>query len=75
MITTLTEPISTVAVDQWVMCHGRYRGLRVVQDLLSQFTMYTVELEQLGLFISDSQAAAFAMAFDALFPSPRGLTA
>ena len=73
MNTTLTTPNQALAADQLVMHHRRFRGLRVEQDLISQFTMYTVELEQLGLFISDSQAAAFAMAFEALFHRPQGL--
>ena len=33
--------------------------------------MYTVELDRLGLFISDSSLEAFNMAFEALFnPAP-----
>ena len=47
--------------------HQSYRGLKVEQNLLSQFTMYVVELEQFGLFISDSRPEAFNMAFEALF--------
>ncbi len=47
--------------------HQSYRGLKVEQNLLSQFTMYTVELDQFGLFISDSRREAFNMAFEALF--------
>ncbi len=35
--------------------HQSYRGLKVEQNLLSQFTMYVVELDQFGLFISDSR--------------------
>lgn len=50
--------------------HRCYRGLKVEQNLLTQFTMYTVELEQFGLFISDSQREAFNMAFEALFNPP-----
>jgi hypothetical protein len=52
--------------------HQGYRGLKVEQSLLSQFTMYIVEIDQFGLFMSDSRIAAFDMAFEALFnPSPR----
>ncbi len=47
--------------------HQSYRGLKVEQNLLSQFTMYVVELDQFGLFISDSRPEAFNMAFEALF--------
>lgn len=48
MNTTLTVPNQTTAADQWVMHHRRYRGLRVAQALIGQFTMYSVELEQLA---------------------------
>jgi hypothetical protein len=47
--------------------HPSYRGLKVEQNLLSQFTMYVVELDPFGLFISDSRPEAFNMAFEALF--------
>ncbi len=47
--------------------HQCYRGLKVEQNLLSQFTMYVVELDRFGLFISDSRPEAFDMAFEALF--------
>lgn len=47
--------------------HKSYRGLKVEQNLLTQFTMYVVELDQFGLFISDSRPEAFNMAFEALF--------
>lgn len=47
--------------------HQSYRGLKVEQNLLSQFTMYVVDLDQFGLFISDSRPEAFDMAFEALF--------
>lgn len=47
--------------------HQSYRGLKVEQNLLSQFTMYVVDLDQFGLFISDSRPEAFNMAFEALF--------
>lgn len=47
--------------------HQSYRGLTVEHNLLSQFTMYTVHLENLGIFISDSRPEAFNMAFEALF--------
>lgn len=51
--------------------HPSFRGLRVEQNLLSAFTMYTIELDRLGLFISDSSLEAFNMAFEALFtPAP-----
>jgi hypothetical protein len=44
----------------------RFRGLRVEENLLAAYTMYIVELDQLGLFMSDSRAAALDMALDAL---------
>jgi hypothetical protein len=47
--------------------HKSYRGLKVEQNLLNQFTMYVVELDQFGLFISDSRPEVFNMAFEALF--------
>jgi hypothetical protein len=47
--------------------HKSFRGVTVEHNALSQFTMYTVHLENLGIFISDSQLEAFNMAFDALF--------
>jgi hypothetical protein len=47
--------------------HKSFRGVTVDHNVLSQFTMYTVHLENLGIFISDSQLEAFNMAFDALF--------
>ena len=50
--------------------HPSFRGLRVEQNLLSPFTMHTIELDCLGLFISDSSLEAFNMAFEALF-NPR----
>ncbi|MCZ8252743.1 MAG: hypothetical protein O9318_09765 [Hylemonella sp.] len=51
--------------------HPSFRGLRVEQNLLSAFTMYSIELDRLGLFISDSSLEAFNMAFEALFnPAP-----
>lgn len=51
--------------------HPSFRGLRVEQNLLSPDTMYTIELDCLGLFISDSSLEAFNMAFEALFhPGP-----
>ena len=62
------KPADRLAI---VTRHKTYRGLRVEQDLLSQFTMYSVELDYLGLFISDSRPEAFNMAFEALI----GLTA
>lgn len=46
--------------------HQSYRGLKVEQPLLGSFAMYIVELDQLGLFISDSRPEAFHMAFEAL---------
>ncbi|KRH99470.1 hypothetical protein [Curvibacter sp. PAE-UM] len=56
--------------------HQSYRGLKIEQNLLSQFTMYVVELDQFGLFISDSRPEAFDMAFEALFSaSPQARTA
>lgn len=53
--------------SDFVTRHQCYRGLKVEQNLLSPFTMYVVELDQFGLFISDSRPAAFDMAFEALF--------
>jgi hypothetical protein len=51
--------------------HPSFRDLRVEQNLLSPFTMYTIVLDRLGLFISDSSLEAFNMAFEALFnPAP-----
>jgi hypothetical protein len=47
--------------------HQSYRGLTVEHNMLAQFTMYTVHLENLGIFISDSRPEAFNMAFEALF--------
>jgi hypothetical protein len=47
--------------------HKSFRGVTVEHNMLSQFTMYTVHLENLGIFISDSQLEAFNMAFEALF--------
>jgi hypothetical protein len=46
--------------------HQSYRGLKVERNLLSTFTMYVVDLDQFGLFISDSRPEAFHMAFEAL---------
>lgn len=47
--------------------HKSYRGLTVEHNMMAQFTMYTVHLENLGIFISDSRPEAFDMAFEALF--------
>ena len=47
--------------------HKSFRGVTVEHNPLAQFTMYTVHLENLGIFISDSQVEAFNMAFEALF--------
>jgi hypothetical protein len=46
--------------------HESYRGLTVEHNMLAQFTMYTVHLDNLGIFISDSRPEAFNMAFEAL---------
>lgn len=46
--------------------HRSFRGLKVEQNLLAQFTMYVVDLDQYGLFISDSRPEAFSMALEAL---------
>ena len=55
--------------------HPSYRGLKIEQNLLSQFTMYVVELDQFGLFISDSRPDAFDMAFEVLLSaSPQART-
>ncbi|MDE2615886.1 MAG: hypothetical protein KGL73_02560, partial [Burkholderiales bacterium] len=58
-----TQPDRSTIVTR----HQSYRGLKIEQNLLSQFTMYVVDLDQFGLFISDSRPAAFEMAFEALF--------
>ena len=47
--------------------HESYRGVTVEHNMLAQFTMYTVHLDNLGIFISDSKPEAFHMAFEALF--------
>jgi len=65
MSTTTTRPPqpdrSTI-----VTRHQSYRGLKIEQNLLNPFTMYVVELDPFGLFISDSRPEAFDMAFEAL---------
>lgn len=49
-----------------VLQHRSFRGVTVVCDLLCQFSMYTIDLDEVGLFISDSRPEAFKMAFAAL---------
>lgn len=66
MSTTLSHPLQPDR-STLVTQHQSYRGLKVEQNLLSLYTMYVVELDPLGLFISDSRPEAFNMAFDALF--------
>lgn len=61
---THTQRWQRLSTDQ------RFRGLRVEQNVLAAYTMYIVELDQLGLFISDSRAAALDMALDALCGCP-----
>jgi hypothetical protein len=70
--TTMNATPSHTDRPTQVRHHPSFRGLRVEQNLLSPFTMYTVELDSLGLFISDSSLEAFNMAFEALFnPGPQ----
>ncbi len=64
-----SSPVRPPAADL-VTRHKCFRGLKVEQNLLAAFTMYTVELDQFGLFISDSRPEAFDMAFEALFGPP-----
>ncbi len=73
MSTTILRPMPPRSLDRSIIVerHKSYRGLRIEQNLLSQFTMYTVELDRFGLFISDSRREAFNMAFEALFSPPR----
>ena len=57
-----------------VQGHPSFRGLRVEQNLLATFAMYTVDLDRFGLFISDSRPEVFNIAFEALFkPMPEAL--
>lgn len=63
---SLIPPAAAAQRWQRVSADRRFRGLRVEENLLAAYTMYVVELDQLGLFISDSRAAALDMAFDAL---------
>lgn len=67
----MNAPASHADRPTQVQGHPSFRGLRIEQNLLNPFTMYTIELDCLGLFISDSSLEAFNMAFDALFnPTP-----
>jgi hypothetical protein len=69
MITGIQNSSAGRTPDQLAVVkhHKSFRGVTVEHNVLSQFTMYTVHLENLGIFISDSQLEAFNMAFDALF--------
>jgi hypothetical protein len=69
MITGIQNSSAGRTPDQLAVVkhHKSFRGVTVDHNVLSQFTMYTVHLENLGIFISDSQLEAFNMAFDALF--------
>jgi hypothetical protein len=69
MSTSIQEPPGVRDLDPLALVtrHKSYRGLTVEHNMLSQFTMYTVHLENLGIFISDSRPEAFNMAFEALF--------
>jgi len=70
---TRISPPSHAADRRWQHLHAdrRFRGLRVEENLFTSLTMYIVELDQLGLFISDSRAAALDMACEALsIPQP-----
>ncbi len=78
MSTNDLRPTPPRSLDRSIIVerHQSYRGLRIEQNLLSQFTMYTVELDRFGLFISDSRPEAFNMAFEALFnPAPQARSA
>ncbi len=72
-------PTTTVAAPDrsaLVQGHQSFRGLRVEQNLLATFVMYTVDLDRFGLFISDSRPEVFNMAFEALFnPMPEARAA
>jgi hypothetical protein len=69
MSVSVQNPASLRSPDHLdvVTRHKSYRGLTVEHNMLAQFTMYTVHLENLGIFISDSRPEAFSMAFEALF--------
>ena len=69
MSTSIQHPTGLRAPDHLALVtrHKSYRGLTVERNMLDQFTMYTVHLDELGLFISDSRPEAFDMAFAALF--------
>lgn len=66
-----TEPVARPRPADLVTRHKCFRGLKVEENLLASFTMYIVELDQFGLFISDSRPEAFNMAFEALFSDAR----
>ncbi len=73
-----TPNASAAAPDRSALVQGHqsFRGLRVEQNLLVPFVMYTVDLDCFGLFISDSRPEAFNMAFEALFnPMPEARAA
>lgn len=69
MNTTSVARSPAIAPDHCALVQGHqsFRGLSVEQNLLTPYTMYAVELDAHGLFISDSRAEAFNMAFAALF--------
>jgi hypothetical protein len=69
MTTSIQVPAAIHGTDSLAIVtrHKSYRGLTVEHNMLAQFTMYTVHLENLGIFISDSRPEAFNMAFEALF--------
>ena len=63
----ISEPAHNTDPLDVVTHHESYRGVTVEHNMLAQFTMYTVHLDNLGIFISDSRPEAFNMAFEALF--------
>jgi hypothetical protein len=69
MIVSSPNPTLSRSAEQLAVVkhHKSFRGVTVEHNVLAQFTMYTVHLENLGIFISDSQIEAFNMAFEALF--------
>jgi hypothetical protein len=69
MSASVERPGANRAAEQLALVkrHKSFRGVTVEHNVLSQFTMYTIHLENLGIFISDSQLEAINMAFEALF--------
>jgi len=63
-----TQPVSmpTPNPSVWVQRHEGFRGVTTIRDLLGEFTMYSVVLENIGDFISDSRPEAFNMAYEAI---------